>query len=115
MFRFTKPFNKNLKTEHFSLLRIEEIMDKMLGETIFSRYDAKKRFYHFSLSKESSKLTTFNTPIGIYCFCKLPYEIVAPDIFYKHFSRLLEGLEGVQTYIYVGNIIVTGKVTKSIG
>ncbi|VVC40884.1 Reverse transcriptase domain [Cinara cedri] len=83
-------------------------MGKMSEATIFSRLDAKKRFYQISLSEESSKLTTFNTPLGRYCFCELPFGLnVAPEIFYKHFSQLLEGLNGVQ--VYMDDIIVFDK------
>jgi len=79
----------------------------MSEATIFSRLDAKKGFYQISLNNKSSKLTTFNTPLGRYCFCKLPFGLnVAPEIFYKHFSQLL-GLEGVQ--VYMDDIIVSGK------
>lgn len=103
-----QDLNKNLKREHFPMATVEEIMGKMSEACIFSRLDAKKGFYQISLSEESSKLTTFNTPFGRYCFRKLPFGLnVAPEIFYKHFSQLLEGLEGVQ--VYMDDILVFGK------
>ncbi|CAI6376903.1 unnamed protein product [Macrosiphum euphorbiae] len=103
-----QDLNKNLKRKHFPMATVEEIMGKMSEACIFSRLDAKKGFYQISLSEESSKLTTFNTPFGRYCFRKLPFGLnVAPEIFYKHFSQLLEGLEGVQ--VYMDDILVFGK------
>ncbi|XP_050064587.1 uncharacterized protein LOC126553473 [Aphis gossypii] len=103
-----QDLNKNLKREYFPMTTVEEIMGKMSEARIFSRLDAKNGFYQISLSEESSKLTTFNTPLGRYCFCKLPFGLnVAPEIFYKHFSQLVEGLEGVQ--VYMDDIIVYGK------
>ncbi|XP_029348394.1 uncharacterized protein LOC103308315, partial [Acyrthosiphon pisum] len=105
---YPQDLNKNLKREHFPMATVEEIMGKMSEACIFSRLDAKKGFYQISLSEESSKLTTFNTPFGRYCFRKLPFGLnVAPEIFYKHFSQLLEGLEGVQ--VYMDDILVFGK------
>jgi len=66
-------------------------------------------FYQISLSEASSKLTTFNTPLGRYCFSKLPIGLNAPAIFYKHFSPLIEGLEKVQVYMNDIIILIFGK------
>lgn len=89
-------FKQKFKKRTFSYNTVEEIMGNMSEACIFSRLDVKKGFYQISLSEKISNLTIFNTPLERYCFRKLPFGLnVAPEIFYKHFSQLLEGLEWV--------------------
>ncbi|XP_050526942.1 uncharacterized protein K02A2.6-like [Daktulosphaira vitifoliae] len=103
-----QDLNKNLKREYFPLPTCDEIISKVSGAKVFSKLDAKKGFYQISLDEESAKLTTFNSPFGRYCFCKLSFGLnIAPEVFYKYFSQLLDGIEGVQ--VYMDDIIVSGR------
>lgn len=57
-------------------------------------------FHQVKLSEESRELTTFITPMGRFCFQRLPFGICsAPEYFERQMSRISEGLEGVVSMI----------------
>jgi len=57
------------------------------------------------LDESSSKLTTYERPIGKVCWFKLPYGIYpAPDLFQRKMHEALDGIEGV-AYIADGMLI----------
>ena len=64
---------------------LEEINPAFVGAKFFSKLDAKAGY--------SQLLTTFRTPIGHYCFQRLPL-CVSQDIFQQRMDEILESLEG---------------------
>lgn len=47
---------------------VEQVIADMAGAKVFSILDAKCGFWQVPFSNESSKLTTFMTPVGRYAF-----------------------------------------------
>lgn len=100
--------NDNIKRERYMLSTTEEILAKLAGASVFTSLDAASGFWQIPLSNESSLLTTFITPMGRYCFKRLPFGIsIAPEIFQRKMSELLGDLSGVA--VYMDNVIVYGK------
>ncbi len=59
---------------------------------MFSILDAKCGFWQVPLSEESSKLTTFMTPVGRYAFLRMPYGIsTGSEVFQRCMEQLFEG------------------------
>lgn len=95
-----KDLNKAIKREHFQLPTQEEIAMKLSGATCFSKLDASSSFWQIKLDEESSDLCTFNTPFGRYKFTRLPFGIKsASEVFHKSVCKILEGLDGVESFI----------------
>ena len=60
------------------------------------------------LSPSSRLLTTFITPVGRYCFNKLPFGISsAPELFQQRMTEILTGLPGV--VCQMDDILIFGK------
>ncbi len=103
-----KKLNEQVKRERFILPTSEEITAELSGATVFSSLDAALGFFQIPLHSESSRLTTFITPFGRYCFRRLPFGITsAPEIFQRKMSETLQGLRGVS--VYMDDIVVHGK------
>lgn len=88
--------NKAVRREPHPMFTVEESLAKLSGSKIFSKLDAKSGFWQIPLTEESKPLTTFITPIGRFCFNRLPFGISsASEIFQRAMSEILEGVDGV--------------------
>ena len=59
-----KDLNQAVQRPKFQMPTLEELLPELTKARIFSSFDAKDGFYQVSLDEESSKLTTFWTPLG---------------------------------------------------
>ena len=90
---------------------LEEILPKLTGATVFSIVDAKYGYWNVVLNKESSYLTTFNSPFGRYSFNRMPFGLkMSQDIFQTKIDPTFEGCKGVTGI--ADNIVVFGKTSE---
>ena len=88
---------------------IDEVASRLQGNT-FSMVDATSGSWQVKLDEESSRLCTFNTPIGRYRFTRLPFGVkCAPEIFQRTMDRMVEDLDGVE--VIMDDVIVAGDET----
>ena len=86
---------------------LEELLPELSKARIFSSFDAKDGFYQVSLDEDSSKLTTFWTPLGRYRYLRMPFGIsLAPDVFESKLQECLADLPGVK--VIRDDILVVG-------
>ena len=71
-----KDLNRAIQRPKFQMPTLEELLPELSKARIFSSFDAKDGFYQVSLDEDSSKLTTFWTPLGRYECLSL-----APEVF----------------------------------
>ncbi|XP_062849175.1 uncharacterized protein K02A2.6-like [Trichomycterus rosablanca] len=106
-----KRLNENVKREKFILPTLDDILPKLAKGTVFSSLDAESGFWQITLEENSARLTTFITPLGRYCFKRLPFGITsAPEIFQRKMSELLRGHDG--TVVFMDDILVTGETQE---
>ena len=75
---------------------------------MFSKLDAKHGYWSIKLDEESSKLTTFNSPIGRFRFKRLPFGLnVSQDAFQQCMDQILSQCPG--TIGITDDVIVHGK------
>lgn len=102
-----KHLNKAVKTERYILPTLEDIAPNLAGAKVFSTLDASCGFWQIPLDASSQKLTTFITPMGRFCFRRLPFGITsAPEIFQRQMSTLLKDHKGV--VVVMDDILVYG-------
>ena len=103
-----KDLNKAIKRCHHKTPTLEEITHKFAGSRYFSKLDAKNGYWSVVLDEESSKLTTFNSPFGRYCFLRMPFGLVmSQDVFQHRMDQILEKCPG--TVSIADDITVCGK------
>ena len=77
----------------------------------FTVLDATSGYWAMPLSKESSILTTFQTPYRRYRYLRMPFGICsAQELFQKKMDRIFEALSGV--HIIVDDILVAGSTVE---
>ena len=90
---------------------LEDVVTKLNGATVFTHLDLTSGYYHLKLHSDSTKLTTYITPYGRYCFKRLPFEISsASEIFQRRMTETLEGVEGVEAS--QDDILVVGRTME---
>jgi hypothetical protein len=103
--------NSCLLREHYKLPTFEEISAKMANAKVFSKMDCSQAFYQIKLNEASSKLTTFQTPFGRYCFLRMPYGVkVASEVYHKQFSRIFENIPNIE--IFIDDLIIWAENKK---
>ena len=66
----------------------------MNGTKFFSKPNVSNGYGEIKIYKKSSRLLTFATPFGRFCFKRLPCGInSASEIFQADISEIIEGLE----------------------
>lgn len=70
-----RKINNCLKSEHYEMLRREDIESELAGARFFTRLDANSGFHQIPLHKEMSRISPFATPFGRYRFLRLPFSI----------------------------------------
>ncbi|XP_035679930.1 uncharacterized protein K02A2.6-like [Branchiostoma floridae] len=95
-----RDLNKAIKREHYQLPTLEDISTRLAGSKYFAVVDARSGYWQICLDEESSKLTTFNTAFGQYCFTRLPFGVhSAQEVFQKKMDSIFGGLEGVEVIV----------------
>lgn len=68
-----QDLNQAIKREHYPLSTVEEMVSRMPNAKYFSFFDANQGVWLIRLVEESPKLCTFNAPMGLYRFLRLPF------------------------------------------
>lgn len=102
-----KYLNRAIHRPKLQMPTLEELLSELSKGRIFSSFDAKDGFYQVSLDEESSKLTTFWTPLGRYRYLRMPFGIsLAPEVFESRLQECLTDLPGVK--VIIDDILVVG-------
>ena len=107
----SRPLNTALKRSECPILTVDHLLTEISNARVFSLADIKSAFWHILLDKESSLLTTFNTPLGRMRWNRMPFCIsVAPEEFQRRIDENLEGLDGVKAI--ADDILIWGKTIE---
>ena len=88
-----KDLNKAVKRNQWYNRTIDDVPSELANSKYFSLLDAKSGYWHIPPDKESSLLTTFNTPWGKYCWLCLPFGLtVVGDMFQQRLDRVLKSV-----------------------
>ena len=88
--------NEAIKREHYPMPVLEDIVPELAGSNMFTKLDAKDGYWHVKLDRESSLLTTFNTPFGRYRYLRMPFGLkMSQDVFQKKMDEVYSSCSGV--------------------
>ena len=103
--------NKFVMREHIQIPTADEIFAQISEASVFSKLDLKNGYWQLPLTKESSYLTTFNTPIGRFRYLRMPFGLnSANEIFQKKMTQIFAGLAGV--IVIFDDILIVAKDAK---
>lgn len=107
---FTK-LNESVKREYFPLPTTDHLLAQLDGAKVFSKLDCNNGFHQIELDEKSQELTTFITPVGRFCYKRLPFGISSgPEVFHREMSQTLSGIPGV--IVDIDDVLVSGRTKK---
>lgn len=78
----------------------DEMFSKLAGHKFFSRLDLSKGYWQLPLAECSRPKTAFQTPKGLYHFCRMPFGLVtAPASFSRLMRLVLKDMENIDNFI----------------
>uniref|UniRef100_A0A336MPS3 RNA-directed DNA polymerase n=1 Tax=Culicoides sonorensis TaxID=179676 RepID=A0A336MPS3_CULSO len=96
---YKATLNPCLERNDYPIPNIDDILFKLNGNKFFTVLDLSGAYLQLALDEESQKLTTINTPLGLFSFCRLPFGVkTAPGIFQEVIDRIINGIKGVVSY-----------------
>ena len=103
-----KRLNDAIMREHIRLPTTDEMLATIGSAKVFSKLDLKDGYWQVPLDKESSLLTTFNSPSGRWRYKRLPFGLnSANEVFQKKVSQIFENLPG--SVVLFDDILIFGK------
>lgn len=89
---------------------LDEISTKLANAKYFTVLDLKHGFQQIELSPESRELCTFSSPMGTFCYNRLPFGISsAPEEFQKQNSEIFSGENSI---VFIDDLLVFGKTKQ---
>lgn len=93
----------------FPLPRIEDILDQLGHALFFSTLDLASGYHQVLVEPEDRPKTAFSTPLGHFEFKRMPFGLTgAPATFQRIMNHILTGLQGVDCFVYLDDIVVYG-------
>lgn len=105
-----RAVNNLTKKDAYPLAQIEANLNKLSDTGIFSCLDSAGAFHTLTVEEEHRDYTAFNTPMGQYRFCRLPFGLTnAPAAFSRLVQMALDRLPPGFALGYIDDIIIYSK------
>jgi hypothetical protein len=73
----------------------------------FSTFDLASGFHQIRMASKDAHKTAFSTPFGHFQFKRMPFGLKnAPATFQRLMNSILSGLQGIELFVYLDNIII---------
>ena len=102
-----RALNEKTIGDAYPLPNINEILDHLGGAKYFSVFDLASGFHQIPMNPEDKYKTAFSTDNGHFEFNRMPFGLKgAPASFQRLMDRVLIGLQGVELFVYIDDIVV---------
>ena len=112
-----RALNKITIQNRFPLPRIDDLMDRLQGSSVYSSMDLASGYWQIRIKEEDVPKTAFKTHTGLYQWRVLPMGLAnAPSTFQATMNRVFKGLvDGPQAcvLIYMDDLLVYSKDAAS--
>ncbi|CAH2218004.1 jg19309 [Pararge aegeria aegeria] len=105
-----RALNRKTKRDHYPMPRIEDQLDLLSGNTLFTSLDLASGYYQIPISEESRPKTAFVTPDGQFEFNRMPFGLVnAPSVFQRTINKILIEAKIKYALVYMDDVLIPSK------
>ncbi|KAJ0178256.1 hypothetical protein K1T71_006079 [Dendrolimus kikuchii] len=111
-----RALNRKTKKEHYPLPRIDDQLDQLAGNRLFTSLDLASGYYQIPICEESRHKTAFVTPDGQFEYNRMPFGLVnAPSVFQRTINKILHDAKIKYAIVYMDDILIPSKdVTEGL-
>lgn len=105
-----RALNRKTKKEHYPLPRVEDQLDLLAGNTMFTSLDLASGYYQIPVSESSRDKTAFVTPDGQFEYNRMPFGLVnAPSVFQRTIHKILKEAQVKYAIVYMDDVLIPSK------
>lgn len=105
-----RALNRKTKKDHYPLPRVEDQLDLLAGNILFTSLDLASGYYQIPVSKESRQKTAFVTPDGQFEYNRMPFGLVnAPSVFQRTINKILSDAKIKYAIVYMDDILIPSR------
>ena len=110
---FSTTINQYTPLDSYPAARIDDILDQVAVNKLFSRIDLRSAYHQVALHPEDYKLTAFEACGKLYEFKRLPFGCTnAVAIFQRTMDNFIADNNLQHTYAYLDDIIIGGRTKE---
>lgn len=105
-----RALNRRTKRDHYPLPRIEDLLDQLSGQSLFTTLDLASGYHQIAIAEASKEKTAFVTPEGQYEYNRMPFGLAnAPAVFQRVIHKILNKTKVPFVIIYMDDILIPSK------
>ena len=105
-----RQLNKVTIKNKYPLPRIDDLMDQLIGASVFSKIDLRSGYHQIKVKDEDVQKTAFRTRYGHYEYSVMPFGVTnAPGVFMEYMNRIFD--EYLDRFVvgFIDDILVYSK------
>ena len=105
-----RKLNSVTMPDSFPLPRLEDTLDTLAGNAIFSCMDLKSGYWQIPMEEADKDKTSFVTHQGLHRWTRAPFGLRnMPAVFQRLMTKVLSGLTWTSVLVYIDDLIIFGR------
>lgn len=105
-----RALNSRTKRDHYPLPHIEDLLDQLSGQSLFTSLDLASGYHQIPIAEQSREKTAFITSDGLYEYNRVPFGLAnAPAVFQRAIHKVLSKSRVGYVVIYMDDILIPSK------